>query len=238
VVIVLVMGLVGCDFLVRLREDLELTAARTSLGLGESVRVMVHKKSSWFRALPLTDPSKTIYATTSESALLVEPDGQVTCVGTNGRPRESAWISAWNGQDHGHLSFDLRREGPGPTLELVSSTDSQSPFVPCCSTPLALKEGQQMRFRIRARGSGRDLTTSEAGTRYTLFVGSGVPNDPRPSIITGGSDAVSARTVLLDDEQGTITAPASIARMNRARVIVLFRHGELVGWQEIVVIPK
>jgi len=95
-----------------------------------------------------------------------------------------------------------------------------------------------MRFRIRARGSGRDLTTSEAGTRYTLFVGSGVPNDLRPSIITGGSDAVSAKGVLLEDKQGAITAPDSIARMNRARVIVLFRHGDVVGWQEIVVIRK
>jgi len=53
VVFVLVIGLVACDFLVRLREDLQVTATRTSLGVGESVRVTVQKKLPWFRALPL-----------------------------------------------------------------------------------------------------------------------------------------------------------------------------------------
>jgi hypothetical protein len=206
----------------------------------------VRKKVSWFRTAELTDTSKTIYTTTGESVLVVEPDGWVTCVGTNGRPRESAWISATNGDSHGHLSFDLSLGGPGPTLEFITApTDvpplpdnAQSPVGPCCSPPLALKEGQQMRFKVQVRASGRDLTSSATGTRYTLFFGSGKPNDERPSIITGGPDAVSARSFLLDDKQGAITAPDSIARLKHARVIVFFRNGELVGWREIVVIHK
>jgi hypothetical protein len=243
---VIAIGLMGCDLLVHWGEDLKLTAARTSLGIGESVRVTVQKKVSWFRTAELTDPSKTVYTTTSESLLVVEPDGWVTCVGTSGRSRESAWISATNGESHGHLSFDLSLEGPGPTLDFITApTDlpplphnAQSPFVPCCSTPLALREGQQMRFKVQARASGRDLTSSATGTRYTLFFGSGVPNDHRPSIITGGTDAVSAKSFLLDANQGAITAPHSIARLNFARVIVFFRNGDLVGWREIVVIHK
>ena len=242
----IVIGLTGCDFLVRWGEDLKLTAPRTSLGIGESVRITVRAKVSWFRTAELTDPSKTIYTTTGEAALVVEPDGWVTCVGTYGRPRESAWISATNGKSRGHLSFALSREGPGPTLDFIAAPadlpplpdKAQGPFGPCCSTPLALKEGQQMRFKVQARASGRDLTSSATGTRYTLFVGSGVPNDQRPSIITGDSDAVSARSFLLDATQGAITAPDSIARRNYARVIVFFRNGDLVGWREIVVIHK
>ena len=242
----IVVGLMGCDFLIRWGEDLKVTAPRTSLGIGESVRITVKKKVSWFRTAELTDPSKTIYTTTSESALVVEPDGWVTCVGTNGRPRETAWISATNGKSHGHLSFDLRLEGPGPTLDFITAPtelprlpdNAQSPFVPCCATPVALKEGQQMRFKVQVRASGRDLTSSATGTRYTLFFGSGEPNDRRPSIITGGSDAVSGRSFLLDEKQGAITAPDSIARLNHARVIVFVRNGDLVGWREIVVIHK
>jgi hypothetical protein len=243
---VIAIGLMGCDLLVRWGEDLKLTAARTSLGIGESVRVTVQKKVSWFRTAELTDPSKTVYTTTSESLLVVEPDGWVTCVGTSGRSRESAWISATNGDGHGHLSFDLSREGPGPTLDFITAPthlpppadDAQSPFVPCCSTPQALQEGQQLRFKVQVRASGRDLTSSATGTRYTLFFGSGIPNDQRPSIITGGPDAVSARSFLVDEKQGAITAPDSIARLNHARVIVFFRNGDLVGWREIVVFRK
>ena len=242
----IVLNLAGCDLVLRLTEDLELTAAKTSLGVGESVQVTVRKKWSWFRVAEPIDPSRTVYWTTSESALVVEPDGRVTCVGTFGQLRESAWISANNGRSVGHLSFDLGPDGPGAALEFVPLStdlpplpdDAQSPFVPCCAPPLALKEGQQMRFRIRARASGLDLTSSAGGTRYTLFFGSGVPNDTDPARVTGGPNAVSARTFLLNDGEGIITAPPSIARLNRARVIVFFRHRDLVGWREIVVIHK
>ena len=243
----IVIGLAGCDLVLRWSEDLKLTADSTSLGIGQSVQLTVQKKVSWFRTTELADPSKTTYWTTSESSLVVERDGWVTCVGTHGRDRESAWISATNGESHGHLSFDLRSEGPGPTLDLITTTADlpsvpdnaqQSPFVPCCSTLVALKEGQPMRFKIQSRASRRDVTSSATGTRYTLLFGSGVPDDSRPSLITGGSDAVSAKGFLLDDKQGVITAPDSIARRDHARVIVFFRNGPLVGWREIVVIHK
>jgi len=245
-VFVLLIGLVGCDFLVRLGEDLKLSADSASLGVGESVQLMVRQKASWFSTTPLLDPARTTYTTTSESALIVEPDGRVTCVGTYGRPQESAWVSATNGQRHGHLSFELSPLGPGPTLDfMVESTDlplvpdnARSPFVPCCSPPLALREGQQMRFKVRDRASGRELTSSTAGTRYTLFFGSGVPNDMHPSIVTGGPDTLSARSFLLNDEEGVITAPSSLGRLNYGRVIVFFRNRDRVGWRPVVVVHR
>ena len=244
IALVLVAGLVGCDRLVRWREDLDVTAPRTSLGVGESVEVSVKQKVSWLRTEPLTDPSKTRYSTTSESMLVVEPDGRVTCIGTNGKSRESAWISATNGKSHGHLSFDLRPEGPGPTLDITIaptglpalSDDARSAGTACCSTPVPVRESQQLRFKVQARGSGQDLTRSATGTRYTLFVGSGRPNDEQPSTVTGGPDAVSARSFRIEDEQGTMTAPASLARLHHARVIVFARNRDLVGWREIVIV--
>jgi len=247
VIAVLLTALAGCD-LVRhwWGEQLTLTATTTSLGVGESVRVSVRRKVAWFWSGDLADPSQTRYATTSESALVVEPDGQATCVGTYGRPYESAWVSASNGAAYGHLSIDLRPDGPGPTLELVPVSrdlpvlpdDARSIFVPCCSAPLALREGQRMRFTIQARASGRDLTSSASGTRYTLFFGSGEPNDPHPEVVTGGPAVLSATTFRLDAREGTMTAPASIGRLNRGRVIVFFRNETLVGWREVVIIHR
>jgi len=173
-VLVVLVALGGCD-LVQFwwTEDLSVTAATTSLGVGDSVRVSVRRKASWFHTAELSDPAKTVYATTSESALVVEPNGWATCVGTYGRPRESAWVVATNGASHGHLSFDLSPQGPGPTLELVPASsdlpplpdNARTPFTPCCTTPLALREGHQLRFTIHARMSGHDLTSSATGTR-------------------------------------------------------------------------
>src|SRR5262245_20713164 len=114
-VLMLLVALGGCD-LVRFwwTEDLSVKAVSTLLGVGESVRVTVWRKASWFRTAALRDPSRTVYATTSESALVIEPDGWVTCIGTYGQPQESAWVVAMNGASHGHLSFDLSPQGPGP----------------------------------------------------------------------------------------------------------------------------
>jgi len=246
-VLMLLVALVGCD-LVRFwwTEDLSVKAASTSLGVGESVRVTVRRKASWFRTAELRDPSRTVYATTSESALVIEPDGWVTCIGTYGRPQESAWVVATNGASHGHLNFDLSPQGPGPTLELVPASsdlpplpnNARTPFTPCCASPLAVREGQRLRFTVRARASGRDLTSSSTGTRYTLFFGSGEPNDPHPEIVTGGPPAVSATTVQFDDRAGMLTAPPSLGRLNRARIILFFRNDALVGWREIVVVHR
>src|SRR5947199_6168231 len=89
-------SLIECTWLMdsalKSSETLELQASRTSLGVGESARISVRKKKSWFRTAELSNPQKTIYSTTSESMLMVEPDGTATCVGTHGKSSESAWI--------------------------------------------------------------------------------------------------------------------------------------------------
>jgi hypothetical protein len=240
-VLFLLFACSGCG-LAGLVDDLELTAPTTSLHLGGSVQLKVKKKGSWFRSYDLKNPAKTTYVTSGESTLVVEPDGMVTCVGTHHGPTESAVIGAWNGRSHGTLTLECLSDGPGPTLELTADSsvplpeNARNPWIPCCSEPLALNEGQQLKYTVRARSSGRDLTSTTTGTRYTLFFGSGVPDDSRPSIITGGPDYVSVKTFLVDSRQGTMTAPVSIGKLNRAVVIVFVRNGELVGWRDIVVI--
>jgi len=239
VALVLAAWATGCQF--GLREDLRVRASKSTLRIGQSVQLSAERKLGWFRAT-VVEPSRVSYFTTSESMLVVESDGRITCVGTHGRPLESAWITASSGKSDGHLSFELLPDGPGPTLEFVAEStepvpaDAQSQWIPCCSEPLALTEGHQLKFAVRERSSGRDLTSAATGTRYTLFYGSGVPNDPQPSIVTGSVDGVSAKNFRLDSDKGIATAPESIGRWNRARVIVFVRNGELVGWREIVII--
>lgn len=92
------------DSAVKVREKLQLDAPTTTLRVGESTQVTVRKKLSWLRTRELEKPSETSFSTTSESALVVEPDGKVTCVGTYGRSQEGAWVSAYNGRSGGHLA--------------------------------------------------------------------------------------------------------------------------------------
>lgn len=239
VALILAASTAGCQL--ALREDLQVTAPKSTLRIGESVRVTVEREITWFRRTAV-EPSSLRYFTTSESLLVVEPDGQVTCVGTHGKQRENAWIAASTGKSNGHESFELLPDGPGPTLEVAIDSadtvaaDARSQWVPCCSESVALTEGHQLKFAIRESSSGRDLTSPATGTTYTLFYGSGVPNDPQPSIVTGSIDGVSAVNFRLDSKNGTMTAPVSIGRWNRARVIVFVRNRELVGWREIVII--
>jgi len=89
------------------------------------VRITVRKKKSWFRTTELENPNKTVYSTTSESMLVIEPDGTATCIGTQGKPSETAWIGAANGNHHGHLAFDLQSVGPGPSLAATSHAESK-----------------------------------------------------------------------------------------------------------------
>lgn len=223
-------------------ETLRVEAPKSTLRIGESIQLKVERKLSWFRTAPLEESAKPTYSTTSESLLVVEPDGKATCVGTHGQRAESAWIGALSGQSYGHLQFDLLPDGPGPTLDVAIDSpqplpkSAQSPWKPCCSEPVGLVEGHQLQFRIRERSSGHDLTSLTTGTKYTLFFGSGVPNDGQPSIIAGGGYDVSARNVRLDADKGTLTAPESIGKLNRAEVTVFVRNGELVGWREVDII--
>ena len=109
--------------------------------------------------------------------LMVEPDGTATCVGTHGKSSESAWILATNGNDHGHIAFDLQPFGPGPALEIVTEAARQNqPSQLCCGVPLVvLREGEQLKYKvIRHAAPHEDLTLSST---YTLFFGSGLPND-------------------------------------------------------------
>jgi hypothetical protein len=206
--------------------------------VGESARISVRKKKSWFRTAELANPEKTVYSTTSESMLVIEPDGTATCVGTQGKISGTAWIGATNGKDHGHLAFDLQSVGPGTTLDIVTEAathqNGEQTSQLCCNGAFAvLMEGTQLKYKvIRHAAPHEDLTASSA---YTLFFGSGVPNDPHPSVVTGGPDYVSAKNVRLDRQHATITAPISIGRLNWGTVILFVRHGNLAGWKEIAI---
>jgi len=134
--------LVGFASWLRLRiAPLRLSASHSTLRMGETVQLSVTKKT-WLGHKPLDHPERTHFLTTFESMVVVEPDGKVTAVGTWGEPKESAIVSAINGQLWGMVSISLLAEGPGPTLDFVV----EAPSVPgmstatCCSTPAQLIE--------------------------------------------------------------------------------------------------
>jgi hypothetical protein len=52
--------------------------------------------------------------------LIPEPDGKITCIGSNGRDQESTVIGVRNAEHHGHVRFRLSPSGPGPGLELIA----------------------------------------------------------------------------------------------------------------------
>lgn len=80
-------------------------APRTTLGVGDSVQLQVLQRLSNGTLRDLTSATTgTRYRSTSELMLVVEPDGRVTCVGTHGRPEESAIIGVTNGNLDGRLS--------------------------------------------------------------------------------------------------------------------------------------
>ena len=235
-------GATGFSAALNLFEGLSVSAPTTTLRVGESTRLTVQKKRGFFLHRKLERPDMTTYLTVSESELVVEPDGQVTCVGTAGRTKDEIWLSAKNGRDSGHMSFDLLQAGPGPGLDFVAADvaklattpDYFVRFAPCCSgDPIVMKEGQTIRYRLVRHGTPSDDLTASA--IYTVFFGSGVPNDASPSVITGGHDTVSFRNFHVDAQHGTVSAPASIGGNNWNRVVVFARHGDLVGWKYIVI---
>jgi hypothetical protein len=223
-------------------EGLSVSAPTTTLHVGESTRLTVRRKRGLFFYRKLQRPDTTTYFTVSESELVVEPDGRVTCVGTKGRTKDEIWVSAENGRDTGHISFDLLLAGPGPTLDFVAADISKPAtipdyfvrYAPCCSgDPIVMTEGQTINYKLVRHGTpSDDLTTKGI---YTVFFGSGVPNDARPSVITGGHDYVSSRNFHVDSQYGTISAPPSIGRDNRDSAVVFARYGNLVGWKYIVI---
>ena len=215
--------------------QLHVSASHTTLRMGETVQLAVSKKT-WFGTEPLAHPERTQYATTSESMAVVETDGKVTAVGTWSKPEETSLLSVYNGKLKGSLGFSVRAEGPGPGLDFMVEAPPVRDLgtATCCSMPVQMLESQQVRFRLlRHNPEHTDVTGRSAGTRYTLFFGSGVPNDVNPAQIIGYGQGINPATFRIDDERGMITAPASIGRLNRFTVLVFARNGAEVGWKQI-----
>jgi hypothetical protein len=230
---VLVAG--SCLYLRLWISDLDVSAPHTTLHMGETVQLVVTRKT-WLGTEPLAHPERTKYFTTWETMTPVDPDGKVTGIGTWGETHESSVVMAYNGKLRGSVNLSVRADGSGPTLDFVVDAP---PVVgeratTCCSTPVELIEGQQTAFRLLRKDSPHsDLTSRATGTRYTLFFGSGVPNDANSAQIVGYGEGINPATFRVDDEHGMITAPASIGKLNAFHILVLARNGEEVGWKEI-----
>ncbi len=235
IAILALMLLVGFASWLRLPvSPLSVSVSHSTLRMGETVQLSIAKKT-WLGQEPLAHPERTHYLTTFESMAVVEPDGKVTAVGTWGEPKESAIVSAINGQLWGVVSLSLLAEGPGPTLDFVVEAPPLQGMstATCCSTPAQLIEGQQVKFRLLRRNAEHtDVTRRSSGTRYTLFFGSGVPNDPNSAQIVGYGEGINPGTFRIDDEHGMIVAPTSIGRLNYFTVLAFARNGEAVGWEQ------
>ena len=235
VLVLLGIFFVGC---LRLRlwiSGLDVSAPRTTLRMGETVQLAVARKT-WLGTEPLAYPERTMYITTWESMTPVDRDGRVTAVGTWGEARESSIVTAFNGKMHGSLNFSVLADGPGPGLDF--NVDAPSvigmPTATCCSTPVRLVEGQRAAFRVlRHDPQHSDVTRRDTGTHYTLFFGSGVPDDPNAAQIVGYGKGIGPATCRVDDQNGMIIAPDSIGRLNFFTVLILARNGEAVGWKQI-----
>ncbi len=195
------------------QDALHVTVPKTTLRVGETVRLTVLQKLPDGSIRDLTDPSTgTTYRTSSESKLIPEPDGRVTAVGTRGRPQETALITVKNDKLDGSISFVLLSAGPGPGLEVVADE-------------VMLREGEQTQLHVYKPlpdGERRDVTATETGTRYLTFPGFGRYD---PSVIS-------------IDDTGLARATDSIGGYNKRTVIVFVRNGDKVGWIELKVFPK
>jgi hypothetical protein len=212
---------------------LDVSAPRTTLHMGETVQLTVTRKT-WLGTAPLAHPERTEFITNWESMAVVEPNGKVTAVGTWGKPQEFTDVMAFNGKLKGIVNFSLRADGPGPSLDFVADAPALAGMgtATCCSKPVSLTEGRQIAFRVLRRDAqGTDVTRRSSGTRYTLFFGSGVPNDPKPEQIVGYGQGINPSTFRVDDERGMIVTPASIGHLNFFIVLVFARNGDSVGWK-------
>jgi hypothetical protein len=214
--------------------DLDVSAPRTTLHMGETVQLKVFRKTL-FGTASLEHPERTRYITNWETMAVVEPDGKVTAVGTWGEPEESTDVMAFNGKLTGKIDLSILAGGPGPTLDFTADAPPVSGMgtATCCSTPVRVIEGRQVRFKVVRRNSEHtDVTRRSTGTRYTLFFGSGVPNDAEAARIVGYGQGISPATFLVDDEHGVITAPPAIGHLNHFAVLVFARNGDAVGWKQ------
>lgn len=183
----------------------KLKASRTELGIGESADMKVTRKLPDGSVEDITNNSSTRYITTSESHLIPEPGGKVTCISTSNRPTDNAIITASFNNLSDRLEFDLRQKGPGPGLKVeVEKT--------------TLPAGERTKFFVRSVKDGRDLTARASGTSYLVFGGVGIPE---PNLLA------------IDDATAMMTAVGSLGQYNRRSVIVFVRNGDLVGWTEL-----
>jgi hypothetical protein len=191
--------------------DLEVTAPKTTLQVGETVQLSVIQRLPGGSTRDLTSPtSGTAYFTTSESMLIPESDGKVTCIGTNGRDNESAVIGVGNAEHHGHIRFKLLRSGPGPGLEVIADKT-------------VLHEAERVQLHVLKSlpdGSRKDLTLISSGARYLVFAGNGFSDS---SVISVG-------------DTGLASAVSSIGRYNYRTVIVFVRNEDAVGWIQLKVV--
>jgi hypothetical protein len=164
------------------QSDLQVSAARTTLRVGETIQLSVKQRQPDGTTRDVTDPaSGTRYYTTGESLLIPEPDGRVTCIGTAGKDHETAVIGAANGDKTGSVRFDLLPAGPGPGLEVTADKP-------------VLQEGERVQlhvFKSSPAGGRRELTATSTGTRYLLFAGQAFPD---PSVI-GVSETAFSRPI-------------------------------------------
>ena len=195
------------------KDALYVTAPKTTLLVGETVQLTVQQKLPDGSMRDITDSSVgTTYFTTSESRLIPEPDGRVTCIGTRGKAQESAIIGARNGKLYGAIEFTLLSPGPGPSLEVVAEKT-------------VLYEGEQTRLRVYKPlpdGGRQDVTATSTGTTYLVFPGYG-SRDP---------------SVVRIDDKGLVSAPDTVRPYNSISVIVFVRNRGKVGWIELKVSPK
>jgi hypothetical protein len=187
---------------------LQISAPRTTLGTGETVQLTVIQKFPDGSQRDVTASSAgTTYSSTDTFKLVVEPDGQVTCVGTRGRPEESAIVGARNAGVSGSISFRLLSKGPGPSLEVTADKT-------------VLREGEQTELRVyrRVPGGGREeVTAATSGTRYSSFSGESTLSTPVVSV----------------NEAGVATAMKSLGRYNWLSALIFVRNGDDVGWIEL-----
>jgi len=185
--------------------DLEVTAPETTLRVGETVQLSVVKRLPDRSTRELTSPGAgSVYYTTSESMLIPEPDGRVTCIGTNGRDEESAVIGVENREHHGHIRFKLFPPGPGPGLEVIADKT-------------VLREGERARlhvFKSLPDGSRKELTAAATGTRYLTFAG----------------NALADSSVISISGTGLASTTDSIGHFSYRTVIVFVRNEDSVGW--------
>lgn len=225
----------GCLGLRLWISGLDVSASHTTLRMGETVQLAVARKT-WLGTEPLQSPGRTVYVTTWETMTPVDRDGKVTAVGTWGEARESSVVTAVNGKLHGSLNFTVLAEGPGPSLDFNVDAPSviDMSTATCCSPPARLDEGQRAAFYVlRHDPPHSDVTRRSTGTHYTLFFGSGVPDDPNAAQIVGYGKGIGPTTFRVDDENGMIIAPDSIGDLNFFTVLILARNGEAVGWKQI-----